>query len=361
MKTYLYALCLFAVGSALAQNPSAKNDPPSRQQAGLTVLNLPVRQELLPGYDQRQVPERNPAFDVYLLSQEKDLSLQLAIVNNVTGVVVHKPVASDWIVVSPQANVIAVAGKKGNPGYLTKDGHTEYDGIELWNMQGDVLFSDPNTGVISQFFLDEEGALLLSCRRDLGMYAANGAVKWKRPAERATIDLAAGGDYFTIDRYSLATAMHTLELADAATGLAAHTFTYYTSDNLDMIYAARENREVAYSKFDGSRESRKWTLEVFDLSTGKVKYRSSDLEGRPCFMQYRPDDRAYEMILWLPVKGDRPNTFTLQHAVWQPDLQKMRTEPLGSFGIDPATSGFYREAGKNGYTLKLDNQVLTIQ
>jgi hypothetical protein len=342
--------CLLILGWPLA---------PAHSVGELTLLRQETIQpfkQIDPDYFQERVLEDNPRYDGLVFISKSNRSLEFALLDENQTVLWRKPARSTWVTMAQGTSRLAMIGKMDGEGYGPGLGDAIFQGVDVLDFSGNLLFRLDDTGPIEQAFLSPQGELLLSTAEELRLYDQNGNLSWRSAPPPADAQFLGRGSYIKTFTWDPISDSFALQLIESLSGDILRVWQYNRSNEMAILMVDPDENRLLLSEFVGSSPP-EWNLVLYRMAGWKPIASLKFLAAGPFSPAWNRQENGFGLLLRRPQiqSEDPPGEILL--GFWDLDDGSLVTQSLGTIEINPNQDRLIYDAQSSSYHLRIDNTV----
>jgi len=302
-------------------------------------------------YYQERIDEQNPDFDAYILTSISDHSIQFILLDENNSELWRKTSRSSWILVSADAPRIVMIGKSDEEGYGPGLGRTLFQGADILDFSGKLIYKIDDEIKINQAILLKDGKLLLSLNNKLRLYSRNGKMLWERDSPHDRVEILDEGNYIKTKHWKRDTDLFTLELLETTDGSLVKKWEYTRANEKVIMLANTQNNQVLMSEVISSSPV-KWNIYLYDMQNWQEISALKNLDAGPFSPVWNSKKDGYCFLFLLP-HNSLNNSDEIGMGFWNLNDGSLVMQSLGRIKIDFERDHLTYDIGNNQYNLKI--------
>lgn len=312
--------------------------------------------QLEPNYYQQRIIERNERFDGLLLISKSDRSLQFTLLTENGAALWRKPARSTWLIMAEKAPRLAMVGKMEREGYGPDLHETIFQGVDVLDFSGNLIYQLNDTGPIGQVFLSADGKLLLSASKELSLYDPNGELLWKSTTPHHQVEFLSNGPYIKTLFWNAALETYTLRLIKTSSGKVVKEWEFDRSNEKAIMFINTEKNQLLMSEFVNSSPP-DWNIVLYDMSQWQPVTSLNHLKAGPFFPVWNPKENGFGFLLRRPQTPSEARAGEIMIGFWDLDDGSLVTQNLGKRKINFNEDQMIYDARSHQYHVRIGSNI----
>jgi hypothetical protein len=249
-----------------------------------------------------------------------------------------------------------MVGKTENEGYGPGLGKTVFEGIDVYDVSGNLIYRLDDTGPIGQVFLSPGGRLLLSTACDVRLYDLHGQLLWIDSPPPAEARFVGQGNYVRTLSWDASSDIFTMQLLESSSGELSREWQYRRSNEKSILFVHPKEDWLVMSECVNSIPPQ-WDLIRYDMSTWEPMRALRKLPAGPFSAVWNERDNALALLLRRPRIAQERNPGEILLGLWDLTDGSFITQRLGVQKVDFRRDGLAWDPLTGEYTVRIGSTV----